>query len=111
MRSLDLGGDAQRHRVTAANRAEAEKIKIARGEIRSGKAAKIGFRAVLVSLRFLLPLIVDAIEVYHFRLQAFGFQHGGKAQDADRRKLAHDAGRFHFSNSTTIKLIGRGSTD
>src|SRR5438874_1601729 len=70
MRSLDLGGDAQRHRVTAANRAEAEKVRVAVGEVIPGKTAKIGFRAVLVSLRFLLPLIVDAIEVHHFRLQA-----------------------------------------
>src|SRR5436305_10311459 len=107
MRSLDLGGDAKRDGVTAANRTEAEEVKIARGEIRSGKAAKIG----LISIRVLEPLVVNAIDVHDLRLQAFGFQHGCKAQDADRRKLAHDPGRFHFAHSTAIKLISRGSTD
>ena len=43
MRSLDLGGDAKRYGVTAANRTEAEKVEVAAGEIISGKAAKISF--------------------------------------------------------------------
>src|SRR6266853_824571 len=107
MRTLDLGGDAKRQRIAAANRAEAEKIKVARGEIRSGKAAKIG----VISIRTLEPTVVNAIEVHHFRLQAFGLKHGCKAQNANRRKLAHDASCFHFSNSTAIELIGRGRAD
>jgi hypothetical protein len=110
MRSLDFGGDAKRHGVTAANRTEPKKIKIAGGEVSSGKAAKIGFSVALVS-RSLQPTIVDAIEVNHCGLQAFGLKHGGKAQYADRGKLAHDSGRFRFAHNTAIELIGRGSTD
>ena len=75
MRSLDLSGDAKRYRVTAANRTEAEKVEIATGEVISGKAAKISF----VSIRILQPTVLNAIQVHHFRLQAFGFQHSGKA--------------------------------
>src|SRR5216684_4454217 len=107
MRSLDIGGDAQRQRVAAANRTEAEKFEVAAGEVIPGRAAKISF----VSIRILPPTVINAIEVHDFRLQAFGLKHGCKAQNADRRKLAHDAGRFHFAHSTAIELIGRGSTD
>src|SRR5579864_5803896 len=109
MRSLDLGGDAQRQRITAANCAEAEKVKVASGEVIPGKTAKIGFS--VASIRLLQPTVVNAIQVHHFGLQAFGFQLGGKAQYADGRKFAHDAGRFRFTHGTAIKLIGRGSAD
>jgi hypothetical protein len=110
MRSLDLSGDAQRYGVTAANGAEAEKveaIKIASGEVRSGKAAKISF----IAIRIPEPLIVNAIEVHNFRLQAFGLKHGGKAKDADRRKLAHDPGCFYFAHGPLIELVGCRRTD
>jgi hypothetical protein len=110
MCALDLSGDAQRYGVTAANGAEAEKveaIKIASGEVRSGKAAKIGSSAI----RTLQPTIVNAIEVDNFRLQAFGLKHGGKAKDADRRKFAHDAGCIRFGHGPVIELVGRGGTD
>src|SRR5579864_3443246 len=107
MRPLDLCCDAKRYGVTAANRTEAEKVKVASGEVIPGKTAKISF----VSIRILEPTVINAIEVYHFRLQAFGFQRCGKAQNADRRQFAHDAGRFCFAHGTAIKLIGRGSAD
>ena len=109
MRSLHLGGDAKRYGITAANRTEAEKVKVARGEVISGKTAKISFSAA--SIGSLQPTVVDAIKIDDFRLQAFGLKHGGKAQNADRRKLAHNAGRFCFVHGTAIKLVGRGSTD
>src|SRR6478736_9439840 len=109
MRPLDFGGDAKRDGVTAANRTEAEKVEVAAGEVVPGKTAKTGFS--VASIRLLQPIVINAIQVHHFRLQAFGLKHGGKTQNADRRKLAHDAGRFHFSNGTAIELIGRGSTD
>src|SRR6478672_12286238 len=109
MRSLDLGGDAERHGVTAANRTEAKKNEVAAGEVIPGKTAKIGFS--VASIRLLQPIVVNAIQVHDFRLQAFGLKHGGKAQYADRRKLAHDAGRFRFAHNTAIELIGRGRAD
>src|SRR5690348_12137383 len=110
MRSLDLGGDAKRHGVAAANCAEAEEVnavKVAASEIISGKAAKIGF----IAIRILQPTVIDAIEVNHCGLQAFGLKHGGKAKDADRRKFAHDTGSFRFAYGTAIELVGCGSTD
>src|SRR5689334_23247706 len=109
MRPLDRGGDAKRDRVTAANRTEAEKVGVASGKVIAGKAAKIGFS--VASIRLLQPIVINAVQVHDFRLQAFGLKHGGKAQYADRGKLAHDAGCFRFAHSTSIELIGRGSTD
>src|SRR6476469_4354747 len=103
MRSLDLGGDAKRDGVTAANRTEAKKVEVAAGEVIPGKTAKISY----IAMGILQPTVVNAIQVHHFRLQAFGLKHCGKAQDAHRGKLAHDAGRFRFSNGTAIKLIRR----
>src|SRR6478609_300433 len=105
MGPFDFSGDAQRKWVAAANRTEAEKveaIKIARGEVIPGKGAKISF----IAIRILQPTVVDAIEIDDFRLQAFGLKHGGEAQDADRRKLAHDAGRFYFAHGPLIELVG-----
>jgi hypothetical protein len=107
MRSLDLGGDAKRHGVTAANRTEAEKVEVVRGEVIPGKTAKISF----ISIRILQPTVINAIQVHDFRLQAFGLKHGCKAQNADRRKLAHDASCFRFAHGAAVELIGRGSTD
>jgi hypothetical protein len=107
MRALDLSGDAKCEWVAAANGAEAETIEVAIGEVIPGKTAKINF----LSIRILEPTVVNAIEINHFRLQAFGFQHGGKAQYADGRKLAHDAGRFGVAHGTAIKLIGCGRAD
>ena len=107
MQPLDLSGNAKRQRVAAANRTEAKKVKITAGEVGSGKIAKINF----ILLRFLPPIVVNAIEVYNFRLQAFCFQHGGKAEDADRGKLAHNASCLHFVHRPVIELVGRGRTD
>src|SRR6478609_1651012 len=107
MCALDLSGDAQRERVAAANRTEAEKVEVATGEVIPGKAAKIGSSAI----RTLQPTIVNAIEVHNFRLQAFGLKHGGKAKDADRRKLAHDPGCFYFAHGPLIELVGCRRTD
>src|SRR6266850_583227 len=107
MRSLDLSGDAKRQRVAAADRTEAKEVKIAAGEVGSGKTAKISF----ILLRCAPPIVVDAIEVHHFRLQALRFQHGGKAEDADRGKLAHDASCVLFAQHLAMKLVGRGRTD
>src|SRR5260370_32199646 len=107
MHSLDLSSDAQRQRVAAANRAEAKEIKIAAGEVGSGKTAKIS----VMSIRILQPTVVSAIEVHNFGLQALGFQHGGKAQDADRGKLDHDASCLRFAYRPVIELVGRGRTD
>src|SRR5579859_6318115 len=111
MRSLNFSGDAKRYGVTAANRTEAEKIEIASGEKRPGKAAKVAFRIALARSRLLQPVVINAIQVYDFRLQAFGLKHGGKTQDADRRKLAHDARCFRFAHGTAIELVGCGRTD
>src|SRR5260370_12466177 len=107
MHALDLSRDAKRQRVAAADRTEAKEIKIAAGEVGPGKTAKISF----ILLRFLPPIVVNAIEVHNFRLQALGFQHGGKAEDADGGKLAHDASCIHFAHGLVIELVGRGRTD
>src|SRR4029077_1143547 len=72
-----------------------------------GKATKIS----LIAIRILQPTVVDAIEVHHFRLQALRLQYGGKAQNADRRKFAHDTGSFRFAYGTAIELVGCGGTD
>src|SRR5438270_13229693 len=100
MHPLDLGGDAKGYGVTAANRAEAEKVEVAASEVVSGETAKISF----IAIGILQPTVVDAIQVHHVRLQAFSLKHGGKAQYADRRKLAHDAGRFRFAYDAAIEL-------
>src|SRR2546425_5373682 len=107
MRSLDLSGDAKRQRVAAANRTEAKEVEIAAGEVGSGKTAKI----TSILLRCVPPIVIDAIEVHNFRLQALRFQHGGKAEDADRGKLAHDASRLLFAHHLTMELVSRGRTD
>ena len=107
MRLLDLSGDAKRERITAANCTETEEIKIPAGEVISGKTAKISF----VSLRILQPTVVDAIKVHNFGLQAPGFQHRSKTQDADRGQLAHDASCFHFAHAPVIELVSRGRAD
>src|SRR5205085_8290018 len=86
---------------------EAVQIKFAVGEVVSGKPAKIGLLGIWISQ----PAVVDAIEVHNLRLQASGFQHRGKAQDADRSKLAHYADCFHFLYSSTGELVGCRRTD
>src|SRR5437763_16868025 len=103
MRLLDLRGDAQRERVTAANCTETEEIKISAGEVISGKTAKISF----VSIRILQPTVVHAIEVHNFGLQAPGFQHRSKAQYADRSQLPLDACCVRFAHVSVIELVGR----
>src|SRR5438477_12057785 len=107
MRPLDLSGDAKRERVAAANRTEAEEIKITGGEVSSGKTAKISF----IPVRILRPTVVNAVEVHHFRLQAPGFQHRGEAQDAHGGELAHHASCVGFAHGRVFKLAGRGRTD
>ncbi len=107
VRPLDFAGDAKRYRVAAANRTEAKEVKITTGEIISGKTAKIN----LVAIRIPQPAVINTVQVDNFRLQTLGFQNGGKAQDADRGKLAHDASRFHFVNGPVIEPVGRRRTD
>src|SRR5215471_13525088 len=111
MPSFEFAGNADGQRIAAANSAQAKEIKLPVSEPASGEAAKIRFRSPFCLMRRLQPLVVDAIEVHNLRLKALFFQDGGKAEDADRRKLAHDASCIHFAHGPVTQLVGRGRTN
>src|SRR5215471_17268061 len=107
MQALDFSGNPNCQWIAAAYRTKAKEIAFPRGEIRSGKAAKIAFVRIGVSA----PFVVDAIEVDDFGLQTVCFQHSGEAQDADWSQLAHDASRIRLTNQPVAELVGRGCAD